>query len=115
MIGIFVIGLALHALNFALPALLRDSRRLNLASNLLNAAALICGLSFSLSTLLAYQRVEYRFTVPIAGPVTIGFDGLSLFFLFTFQLLSLAASVYSLGYLRHYVDRGLSLHVHLRF
>ena len=115
MIALFCIGLALHALNILLPALLRDSRRLNVTSNLLNAGALVCGLSFSLNALLAYRPVEYRFELPAAGPVLIGFDGLSLFFLFTFQLLSLAASLYAIGYLRHYIERGLSVRGHLSF
>ena len=106
MIALFCIGLTLHASNILLPALLRDSRRLNVASNLLNAVALLCGLSFSLNALLAYRPVEYRFELPAAGPVLIGFDGLSLFFLFTFQLLSLAASLYAIGYLRHYIERA---------
>src|SRR5712672_1412846 len=116
MIALFGIGLALHALNILLPTLLRDSRRLNVASNLLNAGALVCGLSFSVNALLAYRPVEYRFELPAAGPVLIGFDGLSLFFLFTFQLLSLAASLYAIGYLRHYIEeRGLSVRGHLSF
>ncbi len=115
MIALFIIGLALHGLNLILPALLRDSRHLNIACNLLNAGALLCGLIFSSSALLAYQRVEYRFEVPSTGPVVIGFDGLSLFFLLTFQLLSLAASLYAIGYLRHYIERGLSVRGHLWF
>ncbi|MEI8234731.1 MAG: proton-conducting transporter membrane subunit [Verrucomicrobiota bacterium] len=115
MIALFVIGLLLHGLNFLLPALLRDSRRLNVASNLLNAAALLCGMCFSVSGLLAYQRAEYHFSLPAAGPVVIGFDGLSLFFLFTFQLVSLAASLYAIGYLRHYIERGLPVRAHLWF
>jgi hydrogenase-4 component B len=114
-IALFVSGLLLHGLNLILPAWVRDSRRLNVAANLLNAAALLCGLVFSLSALLVYQRVEYRFELPAAGPVVIGFDGLSLFFLFTFQLLSLAGSLYAIGYLRHYIERGLSLRGHLWF
>jgi formate hydrogenlyase subunit 3/multisubunit Na+/H+ antiporter MnhD subunit len=115
MITLFVIGLLLHGLNLLLPAFLRDGRRLNVAANLLNAAALLCGLVFSLSALLSYQRTEYRFTLPVAGPVVIGFDGLSLFFLFTFQLLSLAGSLYAIGYLRHYIERGRSVRAHLWF
>jgi hydrogenase-4 component B len=102
-------------MNILLPALLRDSRRLNVASNLLNAGTLVCGLSFSLNALLAYRPVEYRFELPAAGPVLIGLDGLSLFFLFTFQLLSLAASLYAIGYLRHYNELGLSVRGHLSF
>src|SRR5260221_4399549 len=108
MIALFIIGLALHGLNLILPALLRDSRHLNIACNLLNAGALLCGLIFSLSALLVYQHIEYRFEVPSMGPVVIGFDGLSLFFLLTFQLLSLAASLYAIGYLPHYIEPGLS-------
>ena len=115
MIALFCIGLALHAMNILLPALLRDNRRLNVASNLLNAGALVCGLSFSVNALLDYQPAEYRFGLPAAGPVLIGFDGLSLFFLLTFQLLSLAASLYAIGYLPHYVERGLSVRGHLCF
>jgi len=115
MILLFVVGLALHVLNLGLCALLRDGRKLNATSNLLNAGALACGLSFSLSALLAYQRVEYHFELPVTGPAVIGFDGLSLFFLFTFQLLSLAASLYAIGYLRHYIERGLPVRTHLWF
>src|SRR5450755_164767 len=115
MIALFVGGLLLHGLNLILPAWVRDSRRLNVAANLVNAAALLCGLVFSLSALLVYQRVEYRFELPAARPVVIGFDGLSLFFLFTFQLLSLAGSLYAIGYLRHYIERGFSVRAHLWF
>jgi hydrogenase-4 component B len=115
MIALFAIGVALHALNLVVPAVWRDSRRLSVVCNLVNAIALACGLSFSLSALLAYQRTEYRFELPVAGQVLIGFDGLSLFFLFTFQLLSLAGSFYAISYLRHYVDRGLSVRGHLCF
>src|SRR5258708_35542486 len=115
MIALFAIGLALHGLNLALPALLRCSRRLTVVCNLVNAIALVCGLCFSLTALLAYQRTEYSFELPAAGQIVIGFDGLSLFFLFTFQLLSLAGSLYAVSYLRHYVERGLSVRGHLCF
>jgi len=115
MIALFAIGLGLHGISFLLPALVRDSRRLNVAANLLNALALLCGLTFSLSALLDYHRAEYHFKLPAAGSVLIGFDGLSLFFLFTFQLLSLAASLYAIGYLRPYIERGLSVRAHLCF
>src|SRR5471032_113145 len=115
MIVLFVIGLLLHGLNLVLPLLVRDGRRLNVMVNLLNAVAFLCGLTFSLSALLVYQRAEYRFELPVAGSVLIGFDGLSLFFLFTFQLLSLAASLYAIGYLRHDIERGLPVRAHLWF
>ena len=115
MVVFFVVGLLLHGLNLVLPALVRDSRRLNVAANLLNALALLCGLAFSLSALLVYQRAEYRFELPAAGSVLIGFDGLSLFFLATFQLLSLAGSLYAMGYLRPYIERGMSVRAHLWF
>src|SRR5258708_38021752 len=115
MIALFAIGLALHGLNLALPALLRCSRRLSVVCTLANAIARVCGLSFSLSAVLAYQRKEYSFELPAAGQVVIGFDSLSLFFLFTFQLLSLAGSLYAVSYLRHYVERGLSVRGHLSF
>jgi hydrogenase-4 component B len=115
MISLFVIGLLLSGVNFVLPALVRDRWRLNVTANLLNAVALLCGLSFSLIRLLTYHPLEYRFELMVAGAVVIRFDGLSLFFLFTFQLLSLAASLYAIGYLRHYIDRGLSVRAHLWF
>ncbi len=115
MIALFIGSLLLHGLNFVTPAFVRDSRRLNVVANLINAVALLCGLFFSLSALLSYQRLEYQFELPAAGLVVIGFDGLSLFFLFTFQLLSLAASLYAIGYLRHYIERGLSVRAHLSF
>jgi formate hydrogenlyase subunit 3/multisubunit Na+/H+ antiporter MnhD subunit len=40
-------------------------------------------------------------------------DGITLFFLFTFQLLSLAGSVYAIGYLEHYAERGVRIRWHL--
>ena len=40
MIVLFLIGLLLHGISFVLPAMVRDSRRLNVAANLLNAVAL---------------------------------------------------------------------------
>src|SRR5260370_42473342 len=94
---------------------MRDSLWLNAASIMRNASPLVWGFSFSVTALLAYRPVEYRFELPAAGPVLIGFDGLSLFFLFTFQLLSLAASIYAIGYLRHYIERGFSVRGHLSF
>jgi hydrogenase-4 component B len=115
MIALLAIGLALHGLNLVLPALLRDNQRLNVVCNLLNATAAGCGLCFSLSALLAYHRVEYSFGFPAAGSVVIGLDGLALFFLFTFQLLSLAGSLYAIGYLGHYIERGYSVRGHLWF
>ena len=115
MIVLLVIGFLLHGLNLVLTLLARDGRRLRVTANLLNAAALACGLTFSLSALLFYQHTDYRMELPGTGPVLIGFDGLSLFFLFTFQLLSLAASLYAIGYLRHYVERGFSVRGHLSF
>ena len=115
MILLFIIGLLLHGLNLVLPALMRDSRRLNVAANLLNGVALLCGLAFSLSALLDYHRADYRLALPGTPSVLIAFDGLSLFFLFTFQLLSLAASLYAIGYLRPYIERGLSVRAHLWF
>jgi hydrogenase-4 component B len=114
-ITFFVIGLILHGLNLVWLALQRENRRLNPAANLLNAGALGCGLIFSLNALLVYHRTEYRFDLPAAGPVVIAFDGLSLFFLFTFQLLSLAASLYAIGYLGDYIRRGLAVRAHLWF
>ena len=115
MISLFVIGLILHGLSLALPAVIRDGRRLNLACNLGNVAALLCGLTFSLMAIGTYHRLEYHFVLPAMGQVLIRFDGLSLFFLFTFQLLSLAASLYAIGYLPHYIARGLSVRGHLAF
>ena len=115
MLVLFIIGLLLHGITLVLPALVRDSRRLNVAANLLNAVALLCGLTFSLSALLDYHRADYRIELPSVPSVLIGFDGLSLFFLFTFQLLSLAASLYAIGYLRPYIERGLSIRAHISF
>jgi hydrogenase-4 component B len=115
MIALLLIGFVVHGLNLLLPVLLRDNYRLNIVGNVLNVAAAGCGLFFSLSALLAYQHVEYAFKLPVAGPVLIGFDGVSLFFLFTFQLLSIAGSLYAIGYLRHYIERGHSVRGHLWF
>ncbi len=115
MIVLFIIALVLHGLNLILPALIRDSRRLNVVANVVNSTALLCGLSFSLFLLLGTHRLEYRFFLPVAGTVVIGFDGLSVFFLFTFQLLSLAGSAYAIHYLRHYINLGLSVRAHLWF
>jgi hydrogenase-4 component B len=115
MIVLFVIGLALQGFNLIVPTLSSDSRRLTVVCNLINAVALVCGLCFSLSALLSYQPTEYRFELPATGQVVLGFDGLSLFFLFTFQLLSLAGTLYATSYLRHYVERGLSVRGHLCF
>jgi hydrogenase-4 component B len=113
MIGFFILGLLLHMAAMAIPALVRDDRRLSRAVNLLNASALACSLVFSLASLLAFQPWELRWTLPIVGTIPLGFDGITLFFLFTFQLLSLAASVYAIGYLEHYVKRGIRIRWHL--
>jgi hydrogenase-4 component B len=115
MIALFLVSLTLHGLALLLPVFLRNNHRLSVVSNLANATAAGCGLGFSLSALLAYQRAEYSFDLPAVGHVPIGFDGLTLFFLFTFQLLSIAGSLYAIGYLRHYIERGYSVRGHLWF
>jgi len=115
MIALFLVGLTFHGLALVLPALLRNNYRLSVAVNVLNAIAAGCGLCFSLSQLLAFQHAEYSFDLPAVGRVPIGFDGLSLFFLFTFQLLSIAGSLNAIGYLRRYIERGYSVRAHLWF
>ena len=69
MIGFFILGLILHAVAMAMPAVLRDDRLLNRAVNLLNALALMCGLLFSLNSLLASQLWELRLALPMVGNV----------------------------------------------
>ena len=113
MIGFFILGLILHAAAMAMPAVLRDDRLLNRAVNLLNALALMCSLLFSLNSLLASQPWELRLALPMVGTIPLSCDGITLFFLFTFQLLSLAGSVYAIGYLEQYVKRGIRIRWHL--
>lgn len=115
MIRFFIFGLVLHGIAMALPAVLRDARRLNPAVNFLNAFALVCGLVFSLNALWTGRTWETRWLLPFAGTVRFSCDGLTLFFLFTFQLLSLAASVYAIGYLKDYAARGVRIRAHLAF
>jgi hydrogenase-4 component B len=115
MIGFFIFGLILHLAAMAIPALLRDDRPLNRAVNLLNTLGLACSLVFSLTSLLAFQPWELRWALPMVGTIPLGFDGITLFFLFTFQLVSLAASVYAIGYLELYVERGIRIRWHLVF
>ena len=67
MIGFFILGLILHVAAMAMPAVLRDDRLLNRAINLLNALALMCGLLFSLNSLLASQLWELRLALPMVG------------------------------------------------
>ena len=113
MIGYFIVGLILHTAAMAVPALLRDDRQLNRAVNLLNALALVFGLAFSLNLLLTSRLWEARWPLPFIGTIHLACDGITLFFLFTFQLLSLAGSVYAIGYLEHYVGRGIRIRWHL--
>ncbi|MDD5350200.1 MAG: proton-conducting transporter membrane subunit [Chthoniobacteraceae bacterium] len=115
MIDLFVFSLLLSAVAMVLPAVVRDARRLNPAVHLLNAFALGLGLVFSVSALLGNPSWEASLTLPFAGAVRVGFDGLTLFFLFTFQLLSLAASVYAIGYLKAYIAHGVGIRAHLSF
>lgn len=109
------IALGLHGLALVLPVVLRSQRAANAGVNLINAAALVCGLVFSLSRLGNYQVLEFRYQLPVAGEVLVAFDGLTLFFLFTFQLLSLAGSLFAISYLRHSIERGLTVRGHLPF
>lgn len=113
MIGFFIFGLILHLAAMAIPALVHDDRLLNRAINLLNAFALACSLVFSLSSLLAYQPWEMRLALPVVGIIPLARDGITLFFLFTFQLLSIAGSVYAIGYLEQYIERGIRIRWHL--
>jgi hydrogenase-4 component B len=113
MIGFFILGLIIHAAAMALPAALGDDRRLNGIVNLLNTLALVFGLIFSVSSLLTSQLWEARWPLPFVGTIHLACDGMTLFFLFTFQLLSLAGSIYGMGYLEHYVERGVRIRWHL--
>jgi hydrogenase-4 component B len=113
MIEFFGLGLILHATAIAMPVLMRNDRLLNRAVNWLNALALVCGLIFSLNALLTSQSWEMRWQLPFTGTIPLTCDGIALFFLFTFQLLSLAGSVYAIGYLEHYVKRGIRIRWHL--
>jgi hydrogenase-4 component B len=113
MIGFFILGLILHAAAMALSAVLRDDRQLNRAVNLLNTLALVFGLVFSVNSLLTSQLWDARWPFPFVGTIHLACDGITLFFLFTFQLLSLAGSVYAIGYLEHYVERGVRIRWHL--
>lgn len=113
MIGFFILGLILHAAAMALSAVLRDDRQLNRAVNLLNTLALVFGLVFSVNSLLTSRLWDARWPLPFVGTIHLACDGITLFFLFTFQLLSLAGSVYAIGYLEHYVERGVRIRWHL--
>jgi hydrogenase-4 component B len=113
MIGFFILGLIIHAAAMALPALRHDDRELNRGVNLLNTLALAFGLIFSVSSLLTAQWWDARLPLPFVGTIHLACDGITLFFLFTFQLLSLAGSVYAIGYLQHYVERGIRIRWHL--
>ena len=73
MIALFVIGLLLHGLNFILPAFVRDNGRLNVAANLLNAVALRLRAELFVERAAGLPRTEYRFALPVAGPVVIRF------------------------------------------
>jgi hydrogenase-4 component B len=115
MIALFLTSVGLQVANLIVPLLFRDNRRLNVTCNLVNAGALLCGLVFSFSALLNYHRTELALPFPAGGGVIIGFDALSLFFLFSFQLISLAGSLYAIGYLRQYIERGVSIRAHLCF
>ena len=86
MIGCFIIGLIIHASALALPALQRHDLQLNRAVNLLNTVALVFGLIFSVSSLLTSQLWDARLPLPFAGTIHLACDGITLFFLFTFQL-----------------------------
>lgn len=111
MTALFVFSLFLSVLAMALPAVIRDARRANTSVHLLNAVALGIGLVFSVHGLLHGGAAA----LPFAGTLGLGCDGLTLFFLFTFQLLSLAASVYAIGYLKAYIAHGARIRPHLSF
>jgi len=113
MIVFFILGLILHTAAMVIPTVLRDDRLLNRAVNWLNALALMCSLLFSLNSLLASQPWALRLALPMIGTIPLSCDGITLFFLFTFQLLSLAGSVYAIGYLEQYVRRGIRIRWHL--
>ena len=113
MIGFFILGLIIHVAAMALPAVQRHDGQLNRAVNLLNTVALVLGLIFSVHSLLTFQLWDTRFPLPFVGTIHLACDGITLFFLFTFQLLSVAGSVYAIGYLEHYVKGGVNIRWHL--
>ncbi len=115
MIYFFVLSLMVQGIALSLPAILRNERHLRFIVPLLNAGGFICGLIFSLTSLLNYHYWEIRWTLPFAGSIPVVFNGLTLFFLFTFQLLFLATSIYAVDDLKYYSQRGDRLHGHLTF
>lgn len=115
MIRFLFAGFVLHVAAMALPALIRDGRRLNPLVNGTNAIALVFGLIASLGMLAGHQHWSRFWASSSMGAVRFSCDGVGLFFLFTFQLLSLAASLYAIGYLKHYLERGVGIRWHLTF
>ena len=115
MIHFFILSLVLSAIAMVLPVVIRNEQRLNPAVHLLNAFALVLGLVFSVGALIGSQGWGMGTEFVLAGGIRVGFDGLTLLFLLTFQLLSLAASVYAIGYLKDYMAHGVSIRWHLSF
>jgi hydrogenase-4 component B len=113
MIGFFILGLVIHAAAMVLPAVLCGDRQLNRIVNLLNTLALVFGLIFSVGSLLTSQLWDAHWLLPFVGTIHLACDGITLFFLFAFQLLSLAGSLYAIGYLEHYVACGVRIRWHL--
>lgn len=106
---LFMTTLVLYICAAVLPLILLKQQRVhNLCSNILQAAA-SCS-----AALLAFSRLNNAGAavelMNIASPIpyltlTLKLDKLSAFFLFCLGLLSLAVSIYSIGYMKHYFGR----------
>lgn len=90
--------------------ILKDQKKSVILASSILISGLVVGLSYTLSLLLSSG--DHTFVILHNF---IRLDGLSLFFLFVIQLVSIPTTIFNLSYLDHYIDQGRSIRAFLIF
>jgi formate hydrogenlyase subunit 3/multisubunit Na+/H+ antiporter MnhD subunit len=103
MIELFLADCLLLVLALVVVAVSRSQRALNRVGHGMIAAAMACGLAFTIPVFFSQTPLTVvLFTHPSLGVVSLSFDKLSLFFLALIQCGGIVSSIYGIGYLSHY-------------
>jgi len=84
-----------------------EKKNLNSWTHLVAALAAGCGLASSIMVLFRNAHLSFCFPsgITLFGPLELAMDPLSAFFVFVISFLSLAASIFAVGYSREYQEK----------
>jgi formate hydrogenlyase subunit 3/multisubunit Na+/H+ antiporter MnhD subunit len=109
---VLLISLAIQLLS-VIACAVKNERKMALVSNSFLLLGLSIGVIYTLNLLLSPFQYEKEPLI-VAGNF-IRLDGLSLFFLFVIQLVSIPITIFNLSYLNHYIETKRSIKAFLIF